>query len=273
MLSIIIPANNEEALIGSCLEALLASDPISGVVQVIVAANGCTDKTVALSNTFAAQFEAKGWSLRVLDLPGGGKLGALNAADAEAAGDMRAYLDADVTVSPPLMAGIVQALREEAPTYASGKVVITGQGWFSRQYARFWARLPFMTTGVPGCGLFAVNASGRAKWEEWPDIISDDTFVRLNFAPERRKLVDATYKWPIAAGFASLVKVRRRQDYGVVEVCDAFPQIVQNDGTPGLGVSGYGRLLLRDPVGFCAYVAVALTVKFQGPDREWSRSR
>ena len=110
MLSIVIPANNEEALIGSCLEALLASDPVSGAVQVIVAANGCSDDTVPRAQAHATRFKDKGWSLRVLDLPDGGKLGALNAADAIAAGDMRAYLDADVTVSPPLMAGLVLAL-------------------------------------------------------------------------------------------------------------------------------------------------------------------
>ena len=273
MLSIIIPANNEEGLIGTCLEALLASDTVSGVVQVIVAANGCTDKTVEISQGYAARFKEKGWSLNVLDLSDGGKLGALNAADDVAAGDMRAYLDADVTVSPPLIAGIVQALREDAPTYASGRVIITARGWFSRLYARTWARVPFMTTGVPGCGLFAVNRAGRQKWGSWPNIISDDTFVRLNFAPERRKSVDAPYNWPIAEGFAALVRVRRRQDYGVVEVGENFPEIVGNDGTPGLGASGYARLMLRDPLGFLAYASVALTVKLRGPDHEWSRSR
>ena len=30
--------------------------------------------------------------------------------------------------------------------------------------AAIWVRLPFMTDGVPGAGLFAVNASGRARW-------------------------------------------------------------------------------------------------------------
>lgn len=273
MLSIIIPANNEEALIEACLGALLASDPVTGLVEVIVAANGCQDATVGRSLAMRDAFVAKGWGLRVLDLPNGGKLGALNAADAQASGDMRAYLDADVTVSPGLMGGIIRALRDPEPTYASGRVTITGRSWFSRAYARTWARVPFMTTGVPGCGLFAVNAAGRQKWHVWPDIISDDTFVRLNFEPARRKLVDASYNWPIAEGFAALVRVRRRQDYGVVEVTDAFPQIAKNDGTPGLGVAGYLRLMLRDPIGFAAYVGVALTVKIQGPDREWTRSR
>lgn len=273
MLSIIIPANNEEALIGPCLEAVLASDGVDVPVEVIVAANGCSDRTVEISRGFADKVAAKGWELEVLDLASGGKLGALNAADAAANGEMRAYLDADVTVSPALIAGIARALSETEATYASGQVRITGQGWFSRLYARLWSRIPFMTTGVPGCGLFAVNAAGREKWADWPDIISDDTFVRLNFPPERRKLVAASYNWPIAEGFAALVKVRRRQDFGVVEVQENYPHIVSNDGTPGLGAKGYLALAARDPLGFAAYAAVALTVKIKGPDSTWSRSR
>ncbi len=273
MLSVIIPANNEEALIGACLEGLLASDPVSGVVQVIVAANGCTDRTAEVCRSYDAKFAEKGWGLLVMSLPEGGKLGALTAADASASGDLRAYVDADVVVSPGLIAGLVRALRREEAAYASGRVNITAKGWFSRQYARLWSKVPFMSTGVPGCGVFAVNAEGRARWGAWPQIISDDTFVRLQFTPAERHLVSATYDWPIAEGFARLVRVRRRQDTGVEEVRDNWPDVIINDGTPALGAKGYARLALRDPVGFAAYAAVALAVKIRGPEREWSRSR
>ncbi len=54
----------------------------------------------------------------------------------------------------------------------------------TRAYARFWQRLPFNRTVAPGYGLYAVNAAGRARWEAFPAIISDDTFVRLQFTPE-----------------------------------------------------------------------------------------
>ncbi len=47
MISVIIPANNEEGYIGTCLDLLLASDPpAKGAMQVIVVANGCMDDTV-----------------------------------------------------------------------------------------------------------------------------------------------------------------------------------------------------------------------------------
>lgn len=273
MLSIIIPASNEAALIGRCLEAVLASTGMDRA-EIVVAANGCTDDTAARAQAFRARAEARGWALTVLDLARGGKIAALNAADAAATGDIRAYLDADVTVSPGLMAALVQALDRAEPAYAGGRVTVTGgPGWASRAYARFWATLPFMATGVPGCGLFAVNAAGRARWGAFPAIISDDTFVRLQFAPDERHLAPYPYDWPIAPTFARLVAVRRRQDTGVDEVHAFDPDLRPRDGTPRLGLHGLLRRALRDPAGFAVYAAVALTVRLKGPEREWTRSR
>ena len=269
MLSVIIPAHNEGLLIGGCLRALLASTGADNV-QVIVAANGCTDQTAALAQGFAAQVAERGWSFSVLDLPQGGKPAALNAADALASYPNRAYLDADVTVSPDLLAQTIAALVQPAPVYASGRVRITGRGPVARAYAAFWSTVPFMAQGVPGCGYFAVNAAGRARWGVFPQIISDDTFVRLQFAPAERVLLNAPYDWPIAEGFANLVKVRRRQDAGVAEITRLYPTLHRNDGTPPVRKL---PLALRNPLAFAVYSAVAVMVRLSPSDLEWSRGR
>ena len=273
MITVIIPAHNESALIEGCLTALLASDPVPVSVEVIVVANGCTDQTVALAGRFAEQAEAKGWGFAVLDLPGLGKPGALNAGDGAARFPARVYLDADVTVSSGLLAALWGTLDRAAPAYASGRVYITGQGATARRYARLWARVPFMAQGVPGCGLFAVNASGRARWQVFPPIISDDTFVRLQFMPEERHLVNAAYDWPIAEGFAGLIKVRRRQDAGVAEIERAYPALRANDDKLPLGLGAKLGLALSDPLGFLTYTSVALAVRFLPAPKGWSRGR
>ncbi len=274
MLSVIIPASNESALIGGCLAALLASRDVPGGVEVIVVANGCHDDTAARAQGFAAQAKGRGWTLRVIDLPTPGKLAALNAADAEATGDMRAYLDADVAVSPALLALSVVALARPEAAYASGLVNITARAtWASRAYARIWRQVPFMRQGVPGCGYFAVNAAGRARWGAFPAIISDDTYVRLQFTAAERHLVAAAYDWPIAEGFGALVRVRRRQDAGVAEVAARWPALMANDGTPPLGLRGLAALALRDPLGFAVYAGVALRVQMSPPETDRSRSR
>ena len=274
MISVIIPANNEGALIGACLSALLASDIGPGAMEIIVVANGCSDDTADRARDFTDKARAKGWALRVIERGEGGKLGALNAGDAAASGDLRAYLDADVTVSPELMRQIADALNTDAPRYASGRVNIPRpESWASRAYRAFYLTVPFMTGGVPGCGLFAVNAAGRARWGAFPDIISDDTFIRLCFAPDERIGVSAAYDWPLAEGLANLIRVRRRQNLGVEEINARFPELLKNDDK---GNHGAGRLalnMLRHPAGFAIYALVALMVRLGSNDTAWSRGR
>ncbi|MFD0858027.1 glycosyltransferase [Roseovarius aquimarinus] len=267
--SVILPAHDEAGYIDACLDAVFASD-LGGVgMQVIVIANGCTDATARL----ARAHQAPGRDLHVIETKTGGKLRALGLGDAAAAHDSRIYLDADVLVAPHLIAQLAQALEGAEPRYASGTpIVAEARSPVTRAYARFWRRLPFMTEGVQGFGIYAVNAAGRARWGEWPEIISDDTFVRLHFAPAERIRVPAHYSWPMVEGWRRLVRVRRRQDRGVAEIATRWPQLLRNDGRRRLGLGGLLGLALRDPAGFCVYGAVSLAVRFPGPGG-WVRGR
>ncbi|WP_306005067.1 glycosyltransferase family 2 protein [Aquicoccus porphyridii] len=282
-LSVIIPACNEARQIGPCLRALLASSPRPGAgsgsiplpipVEVIVVANGCTDDTAQVARGFAGEFRVIGWNFKVLEREKGGKPGALNAGDAAARFDARAYLDADVVVSPPLLDQVTRALRVERAAYVSGKVRITAEGsMVSALYAQCYAHVPFMAQGVPGCGFFAVNAVGRRRWTRFPNIISDDTFVRLLFAPEERIGVAAPYDWPVVRGWRNLVKVRARQDAGVREVLEQFPKLARNAGGTRPGILGKLGLFLRNPPAFAVYAGVALAARMRKADG-WSRGR
>jgi glycosyltransferase involved in cell wall biosynthesis len=283
-LSIIIPACNEAALIGRCLGAVLASDPKPGAgsgsiplplpVEVIVVANGCSDDTAAEAQGFSRKFKAMGWDFRVLDLPGGGKMAALNAGDRAARHASRAYLDADVVVSKKLLDQVGRALQVRRAAYVSGRVRIApAKGFISQAYARVYQRVPFMTTGVPGCGFFAVNGEGRRRWRVFPDIISDDTFVRLLFTPQERVGVGAHYDWPVVEGWDNLVKVRARQNEGVREVRQKYPTLMKNDDKPRMSLLAKIRLALRNPVGFAVYAGVAIAARKRGNDGGWSRGR
>lgn len=273
-ISIVIPASNEASVIGRCLGALAASAPVAEKVQVIVVANGCCDATVARAQAQRGAIETRGWSFCVIDRPVAGKIGALNAGDAAATFAARLYLDADVTPAPDLLPGLMRVLDRPEPVYASGRLRITaGASPASRAYARIWARVPFMARGVPGCGLFAVNAAGRARWGAFPEVIADDMFVRLLFAPSERVMVDARYDWPVSEGFGALVRVRRRQDRGVAEIAERFPELLANEDKARMRGGDLLGLARRAPLGLVVYAAVALRVRLSAAPTEWSRGR
>nr|WP_299479118.1 glycosyltransferase [Cypionkella sp.] len=270
-LSVIIPASNEADYIGDCLAALLASGPINA--ECIVVANGCRDATAEVARGYTAQAAAAGWALVILDLPQGGKPNALNAGDKITKSPLRVYLDADVIVSPNLMVELIAALGGTAALYATGTAQIPrAKSAVTRSYARFWQRLPFAQSPAPGYGLFATNAAGRARWGDFPAIISDDTFVRLQIEPHERVQVAATYQWPMIEGFAALTRVRRRQDAGVTEVDRLFPGLLAREAKAPLGKARLLALALRDPVGFATYAAVSLAVCLKS-GQDWTRGR
>lgn len=276
VLSVLIPASNEEDLIGTCLRAVLDSTwKQDHHFETIVISNGSRDQTTDAALSWQDAFAAKGLDLRVLDREEGGKLGALNAGDQVARAGIRVYLDADVEVSRPLLDDLFKALDTPNPRYASGTLELArARTWATRAYSRIYSKVPFMKHGVPGAGLFAVNAAGRMRWGSFPDIISDDTFVRLSFRPDERVGVSASYTWPLVEGWGNLVRVRRRQNAGVDEIRDRFPDLVRNDDKPDFSTLDKAKLALRDPLGFAVYSGVALAVKLtETGSMEWSRGR
>lgn len=272
--SIIIPANNEAHWMSACLEAVFASQLLEAA-QVIVVANGCTDNTADIARRYQSLAEAKGWELLVIELTIGDKLHALNVGDHRATGDVRVYLDADVQVSKRVLHQIERALDRETPAWASGKMQMAAAGKISRSYGRFWSKVPFMAKSVPGSGLFAVNSAGREKWGEFPNIISDDMFVRLQFKPRERFGVPGTYVWPIAEGWRNLIKVRRRQNQGVAQIAERYPHLLKHEDKGAFDKSQMIVLALSYPFGFFVYATVALIVNLTKgkSDGEWSRGR
>ena len=171
MTSIVIAAHNEAAVIGRCLDALLA-DAAPGEFDVTVVANGCTDATVQVAAARAG--------VRVLELPAAGKVPALNAGDAAAAGYPRIYLDADIVIH----AADVRALRD-ALAVSPGTVAVTARREVDvsrspvlvRSYYAINSRLPVFRDSLFGRGVIALSADGRGRFGQFPDVIADDLFL------------------------------------------------------------------------------------------------
>lgn len=272
VVSVIIPACNEARYIGACLKAMLSSDPLpKHTLEVIVVANGCTDDTVSIAKRFTGMAEPRGWRLRVMELPKGDKIMALNAGDDRAIGSIRVYLDADVVVSPELLAELTLELATPRARFATGTPRIdVPENWAITQYARFWQRLPYVRMGAPGFGVYAVNTNGRARWGMFPDVIADDTFVRVNFAPSERAQVEATYRWPMVNSLSRLLRVRRRQDQGTAQIAAQFPHLMANEGKAAPILP---PLIKADPLGFAVYACVSALVRLTRGGNDWARGR
>src|SRR4051812_46956466 len=88
MISIVIPAHNEAAVIGRCLSGL-TQGAAPGELEIIVVCNGCTDGTAHIARSF-------GQDVRVVETQIASKAAALNLGDEVASGFPRFYVDADV---------------------------------------------------------------------------------------------------------------------------------------------------------------------------------
>jgi hypothetical protein len=197
--SVIIPAHNEESVIGRLLRGVAAGSR-PGEFEIIVAANGCTDRTV-LSARYAMA------DITVLDLPELSKVAALNAADAAATVFPRLYVDADVMVSAETLRELARVLADgegPGPEPVPGvrplaaapalRTDLSGASWFVRAHYRIWELTDYRTRGHIGSGIYALSRAGRRRFGRFPDVIADDRYVQQLFdESERLTLPEHTF--------------------------------------------------------------------------------
>lgn len=179
MISVVIPAHNEAAVLDRCLDRIAGPG-----VQVIVVPNGCTDDTAAIAR--------RRGDVHVIELAEGSKTAALNAGDRHATGFPRIYVDGDVTLSPGAVHRIADALRRTGAPVAIPRreLDLTGRPLAVRAYYAIHNRLPAVRTGLFGRGVIALSATGRSRFGEFPSVMADDLFLDSLFGPDERVVVD-----------------------------------------------------------------------------------
>ena len=184
MISVVIAAHNEAAVIGRCLDSLLA-DATPGEFDVTVAANGCTDSTAQV---------AADHGVRVVELAEPRKPGALNAGDAVAVGFPRVYLDADIVLSTAGLRALAAATGGSfLAATARRELDLTGRPLLVRAYFAIHRRLPTFRTGLFGRGVIVLAEAGRARFERFPDLVSDDLFLDSLFTVDEKQEVYAVH--------------------------------------------------------------------------------
>jgi chlorobactene glucosyltransferase len=120
LVSIIVPARNEECNIRRCVESLLEQDYAH--FEVIVVDDGSTDNTTCILDNITAShpYAERLWILQLRDLPNGwaGKPHAIHRGVQEADGEWLLFTDADTWHAPnALRSALTQAIAEQADLF------------------------------------------------------------------------------------------------------------------------------------------------------------
>ncbi|MFI0423394.1 glycosyltransferase [Spongiactinospora sp. 9N601] len=181
MATVVIPAHNEETVVGAGVKTLLdGAEP--GEFEVIVVANACSDRTAEVARKAGA---------RVVETAEPGKANALRLGDAACRSFPRVYLDADVRLSAASARALVAAARRPGVLACAPvpDLDMAGVGWLSRRLHKVQERLVEPTRGLAGTGVYVLSEEGHARVFPMPDVISDDGYVHASFAPHERMVV------------------------------------------------------------------------------------
>jgi hypothetical protein len=255
VVSIIVPACNEERTIGRCLSAML-DGAAPGEFEVVVVANGCADDTAERARAFADR------GVTVIETPHGSKIHALNLGDARASGFPRFYVDADIVITPAAIRDVAALLADDSTTIAAAPtpvIDVTNRSPWVRAYYKVWTSLPYFTEGAIGSGVYALSRRGRARFDSFPDIIADDEFARLQAQPhERRCSKQSSFTITPPTSLGSIVHINTRVRAGNYELREKFPELVQNNrNSPKRSLS----VIARSP-SLWLQMPIYLTVQF-----------
>ena len=149
MLTFVLPAHNEAALIGETLQAVHdAAAAIDIEYEIIVVADACTDETAAIASDAGA---------RVLQVAHRQIAATRNAGAAAALGEALVFIDADTLID----AAVLQAALSQLQAGAAGGgacVRLRGQlSWYERWAESFFIHVFRLSRIAPGCFVFCTR--------------------------------------------------------------------------------------------------------------------
>jgi hypothetical protein len=111
------------------------------------------------------------------------------------------------------------------------EIDLAGCSWPIRKYYEVRSRLPSSREGIGGSGVYALSEEGRRRFTQFPEIIADDLYVRLQFKPEERETLPFAKSTVFPPRTISrLIAVRTRAYTGILELANRFPELRVNNG-------------------------------------------
>ena len=162
--TVIIPAHDEEGIISARIDNLLALDYPADALEVLIVSDGSIDGTAGVVSDYAARDPR----VRLLELPRGGKLAALNRAVGESDREVVAFSDANSSWAPDALRKLVRNLADEDVSYVCGKLRLERPDGTNREgiYWRYelWLRESESALGSITGGNGAIYAVRRVDY-------------------------------------------------------------------------------------------------------------
>jgi cellulose synthase/poly-beta-1,6-N-acetylglucosamine synthase-like glycosyltransferase len=201
--TLVISAHNEAASIGAKLENILSLDYPEDRLEVVIASDGSDDGTDELVRGYAEQ------GVRLLSLPRMGKAAALNAAVAEAGGEVLVFSDANSIYAADALRALVEPFADPSVGGVAGD-----QRYLSRDGAdaiasgeqRYWDFDRLLKAAESRAGntisaTGAIYAVRRSLFCSVPPGVTDDFFTSTGAIAQGYRLVfaaDAVAYEPVA---------------------------------------------------------------------------
>lgn len=223
-ISIIIPAFNEEKVIGNTLESFLKTTYPKENLEMIVVASGSTDETVAICEQYQDRL-----NLKVLTdpLPKKGKPAALNLGLKNATNEIICVYDADTQIEPNTLLSLVRPFNDLEIVATSGPVQV--RNWNDNALTK---GIALEYTYLSGTGLYYEIRSrlGRSLWlmgrnyairkqvlenfGGWnEDALTEDLHLSAQLSAAKKKIVYVPYakiNEKVPTNYESFRKQRRR---------------------------------------------------------------
>lgn len=277
--TVIIPAHNEEAVIGHCLRSILQDAPPGHAMEVIVVTNGCVDSTAKAARNAAPD-------AKIIELAQGSKTLAINVANKAASHFPRIVLDADVVCSYRTLRALAHVLQEPGVMTAAPaiRLDLAGTDKLIQGYYRIWMRQPFARAGKGGAGCYGLSRAALERIGEFPDIIGDDIWIHTRFPDEEKRYVDrdedgkpvfTVVRPPRTAWQQLRVEARRVIGTRQVQARHPSPYNFKSGGAGGLKHAICNATSLFDLLAFAGLkLSARLLAKWQtlvGRGSEWTR--
>ena len=264
--TLIVPAYDEQEVIERKIANARELDYPADRLEIVVASDGSSDRTAELARAAGAD--------RVLELPRGGKVAALNRAVEDANGGILAFSDANSYWRPDALRRLVARFADERVGYACGQVRFSGGEGGNQEgiYWRYEMAVRSMETRLAGitAGNGAIYAVRREAYIELDPSRGQDIGFPFELTKRGWRAVyepAAVAEEKMAPTVEGEFRRKRRMMWGLWDVMLRWGMLDPRGYGPGYALEIYSHRLLRYLTPWLHVIAFGVNIALlgQGP--------